>query len=76
MKHAKFFEANPNATLDFFGKFTRQELQAMNEPAWKELRRLDNTGDKLAFRAYMRLHEGPRGLINCIMADHDLPNRF
>lgn len=74
MKHRKFFDLHPHADVRYFAKFTRQELN--EDQPWKELKRLDNTGDKLAFRAYMLRREGQQTLINCIMADHGLPNRY
>lgn len=67
MRHSKFFDLHPHADVRHFAKFTRQELNDVEaRPSWL-LRRLENTGDKLAFRAYILRHEGRETLVNIIV---------
>jgi hypothetical protein len=74
MKHRKFFDIYPHADVRHFAKFTREQLE--EDPPWKALRRLDLSGDRLAFRAYILRHEGQQTLVNIIMGDHGRPNKF
>jgi hypothetical protein len=77
MRLSKFLEINPYAGIGYFGRWTRAELNTLSEPPWKELQRLNRSGDKLAFRAYMARREGGwKAAVNCIMADHGRPNRY
>lgn len=76
MRHNQFFEENPHARVAYFAKWTRQQLSDVGEEPWRLLRRINSSGDKLAFRAYILQREGAQTLINVIMGDHNRPNRY
>lgn len=76
MRLSKFFKRWPNCNREYFFKFTRKELDFVGRRAWVEVKELNRSGDKLAYRAYMLRHHGLGSVVNSIMGDHGRPNRY
>lgn len=76
MRHSKFFAEHPRADQQFFGKFTRAQLEIMRHPVWKQHKLEGVSYDPLAFRLMMLRDHGIQSVQNSIYMDHGRAKRF
>lgn len=73
MRHAKFYDLNPQASTSHFATFSRRQLDQFNRGYSQAV--LDEFPDYLAMREIVLRAQGIDTLQNLIRTDHGLPAR-